>query len=74
MKTDNEILTAKKVKAADSAKYLGIDLRTLYQGLQENKFPFGVAVKRNEWIYHIFAERLVAYKHGLDLINTTLTI
>lgn len=74
MKTDNEILTAKKVKAADAAKYLGIDLRTLYQGLQENKFPFGVAVKRNEWIYHIFAERLVAYKHGLDLINTTLTI
>lgn len=72
--TDYEILTSKKIKAKDAANYLGIDLRILYQGLQENKFPFGIAVKRNEWVYHIFAERLIAYKHGLDLINKEIIV
>ena len=39
--------------------------------MQQKMFPFGVAFKNKEWIYKIFPERLVMYKHGYDMISST---
>lgn len=69
---DEFILSLKKVTVQIAAEYLGISVRNVQAGMQEKMFPFGIALKKKEWIYIIFAERLVMYKHGYDMIPSAL--
>lgn len=73
--TDEEILSMKRVKPTDAAKYLGVDVTTIYFGLQDGIYPFGVAIKSQResgsWIYDIRPRALVEYnKHGrVDMLK-----
>lgn len=68
---DEFILSLKNVTVQIAAEYLGISVRNVQAGMQQKMFPFGVAFKNKEWIYKIFPERLVMYKHGYDMISST---
>lgn len=70
--SDDFILSLKKVTVQIAAEYLGISVRNIQAGMQEKMFPFGIALKKKEWIYIIFPERLVMYKHGYDMIPSAL--
>lgn len=52
----------------EAAKRLGMSTQTLRLALQQNLFPFGVAVKtsKNRYTYAIFETRLEKYLEGLD--------
>lgn len=72
--TDEDILSMKRVKPADAARYLGVDVTTIYYGLQDGMFTFGTAMqspKSENWIYDIRPQALVEYnKHGrIDMIK-----
>lgn len=66
--TDEDILAMQKVKPTDAAKYLGVDVTTIYYGLQDGIFTFGTAIesqKSGGWIYDIRPKALVEYNnHG----------
>lgn len=66
--SDEMILELNKVNSNTAADYLGIPVRNLHEGLQEGKYPFGIAYKKKEWVYIILPERLVQYKHGYDMV------
>lgn len=72
--TDEEILKMKRVKPTDAAAYLGVDVTTIYYGLQDGIFTFGTAIesqKSGGWIYDIRPRALVEYnKHGrVDMVK-----
>lgn len=72
--TDEDILSMKRVKPADAANYLGVDVTTIYYGLQDGIFTFGTALqspKSDGWIYDIRPRALVEYnKHGrVDMVK-----
>ncbi len=53
-----------KISVAEAAKKLNVTTQFLRISLQQNKFPFGVAVDmsgKGRYRYHIFPERLDAY-------------
>lgn len=54
---------------SEAAKKLGMNTQTLRLALQQDKFPFGVAVKtsENRWTYYINEQRLENYLLGLDV-------
>lgn len=56
-----------------AAKYLGVALNFIYDGLQKQVLPIGVAVQsdRGRWTYNIPVDRLKAYKQGADMNITT---
>lgn len=65
--TDEDILNMKRINCKIAGDYLGIPSMAVAVGMQCEKLPIGMAVKRNgsrNWSYYIIAERLVAYKHG----------
>lgn len=66
--TDEDILSMGRVKPTDAANYLCMDVSTIYYGLQDGIFTFGVAIKNKEnskWTYDIRPEALVEYnRHG----------
>lgn len=66
--TDDDIMSMGKVTPQVASYYLGIPVRNIHEGLQGNVIPVGYAYKKNEWVYVIFPERLVKYKHGYDLV------
>jgi len=70
--TDEMILKTARVKTQTAAKYLGIPVRNIQEGLQFGCFPFGTAYKKSEWVYMIFSERLVKYKHGTDVSENAI--
>ena len=51
---------------SEAAKKLGMNTQTLRLALQQNKFPFGVAVKTSEhrFTYYINEEQLKRYLEG----------
>lgn len=53
---------------SQAAKELGMNTQTLRLALQQDKFPFGVAVKTspNRWTYYINADRLKRYLEVRD--------
>lgn len=72
--TDEDILSMKRVKPIDAARYLGVDVSTIYYGLQDGTFTFGTAMqspKSENWIYDIRPKALVEYnKHGrVDMVK-----
>lgn len=68
--TDEMILAGKRVKTQMAAEYLGMPVRNLQEGMQAGVFPFAKAYKKSEWVYMIFPERLVRYKHGHDMVQS----
>lgn len=67
--SDEDILKEKRVQPLTAAKYLGMTYPMLTYQLQEGLLPFGKAVKGKVWTYYIDPEKLVAYKHGGDVLQ-----
>lgn len=67
--TDEDILKEKRVQPLMAAKYLGMTYSMLTDQLQKGMLPFGRAVKGKVWTYYIDPEKLVAYKHGSDVLQ-----
>ena len=52
----------KKVSVKEAAKLMGVSQQFVRIGLQQNRFPFGTAVKMSSrWTYYINEEKLLAY-------------
>lgn len=64
--TDEEILSYPNVPVDVACRYLGTSSPTLYYALQDERAPFGFAVKspKGGWTYNISPGALVKYKHG----------
>ena len=58
---------------SEAAKKLGMNTQTLRLALQQQLFPFGVAVKtsENRYTYKIFSKRLEKYLEGSDSDDST---
>ena len=54
---------------SDAAKQLGMATQTLRLGLQQDKFPFGTAIRTSEkrFTYYVNEERLNKYMKGRDI-------
>ena len=65
--TDEEIMGLTKVTPQIASSYLGVPVRNIQEGMQNNVLPIGYAYKKNEWVYVIMPERLIRWKHGLDM-------
>ena len=46
---------------SEAAAILGVTPQFLRLGLQQDRFPFGTAVKFRRWAYYINSERFCAY-------------
>lgn len=64
--TDEEILRYDNVPVDVAARYIGWSTATIYYALQDERAPFGMAVKspKGGWAYNISPGALVRYKHG----------
>lgn len=56
-----------------AAKYLGVALNFVYDGLKQKALPIGTAVQseKGRWTYNIPCDRLKAYASGIDVLQTT---
>lgn len=64
---DEEILRHPNVPVALAARYIGSSTPTIYQGLQDERLPFGFATYNpttQTWTYNISPGLLVKYKRG----------
>lgn len=54
---------------SEAAKQLGMATQTLRLGLQQDKFPFGTAIRTSEkrFTYYVNEERLKNYMEGRDI-------
>lgn len=54
---------------SEAAKQLGMTTQTLRLGLQQDKFPFGTAIRTSEkrFTYYVNEERLKNYLEGRDI-------
>lgn len=66
--TDEDIMSMTRVTPQVASCYLGIPVRNIHEGMQENKIPIGYSYKKSEWVYIIIPERLIKFKHGYDLV------
>lgn len=57
----------KSLTITEAADLMGIPPQLLRMGLQQGRFPFGVAVKMKRWAYYINADRLFAYLEAKDM-------
>lgn len=63
-----------KITIQQAAKIMGVTPRFLHLGLQNDKFPFGTAVKfEKQWRYYINAERFHKWMSGEDLGDTSIS-
>lgn len=64
--TDEEVLAYTNVPVDVAAKYIGWSTTTIYYALQDQRAPFGMAVKspNGGWAYNISPGLLVRYKRG----------
>ena len=65
--SDNEIMELSRVTPQVASDYLGVPVRNIQEGMQNDKLPIGYAYKKSEWVYVIMPERLVRWKHGFDM-------
>jgi hypothetical protein len=58
-----------KMLVSEAAKQLGMATQTLRLGLQQDKFPFGTAIRTSEkrFTYYVNEERLKNYLKGRDI-------
>lgn len=64
--TDEDILSMQSVLPTTAAKYIHETPTFVRFGLQQNRLPFGSAIKNpsGKWSYHISPGLLVAYQRG----------
>lgn len=64
--TEQEISEFSNVPVDVAASFIGCSTPTLYRALQEERAPFGFAVKNPEgqWAYNISPGAILKYKHG----------
>lgn len=64
--TEDEILCQNNVPVEMAARFIGWSSPTLYYALQDERAPFGIAVKspKGGWAYNISPGLLVKYKRG----------
>lgn len=63
--TEEEIMGYANVPAELAARYIGWSSTTIYRALQEERAPFGFAVRcTGNWAYNISPGLLVRYKRG----------
>jgi len=64
--SDEDILGYQNVPVTVAARYIGWSSTTIYQALQEDRAPFGFAVrcKSGGWAYNISPGLLVKYRRG----------
>ena len=55
------------VPIAVAAKMLGKNALYVRESLKDGSYPFGNAVKRDDWSFNIPTERFIAYLSGEDL-------
>ena len=56
----------KKIPPTEAARKMGVSPQFIRCGLQQNKFPFGVAVKMNkQWAYYINESKFNKYLNNL---------
>ncbi len=57
-----------RLSVVSAAEIMDVDPQFLRLGLQQGRFPFGVAVKmKKRWAYYISADRFYAYLRGEDI-------
>lgn len=63
---EEEILRQDNVPVEMAARFIGWSAPTLYYALQEQRAPFGIAVRspKGGWTYNISPGLLVKYKRG----------
>ena len=54
--SDSEIMELSKITPMIASIYLGIPVRNIQEGMQNDKLPIGYAYKKNEWDYVIIPE------------------
>lgn len=60
--TDEQIAAMDNVTPEIAGKYIGKSAEFVRIGLILGKFPFGVAFKKTQYVYHIPGPALVRYK------------
>lgn len=67
--TEQDLLKYGKVPVYIAAAYCHLGNVAMADGLQQGRFPFGVAIKNREggWNYCIPPKRLIAWYNGTDL-------
>lgn len=61
--TLNQIEKTKPLKLTikEASEIMDVTPRFLQLALQQNRFPFGVAVEGERWVYYINTERFIHY-------------
>ena len=53
-----------KLTVKQAAAIMDVTPRLLQMGLQQGRFPFGVGVEMDSWVYWISSERFIKYMTG----------
>jgi hypothetical protein len=66
IKTLDDVIKYRPIKLSvnQAAKIMGITPKFLQMGLQQEKFPFGVGVRFEQWEHYINTERFIKYMKG----------
>lgn len=57
-----------KITVKEAAKIMGVTPRYIQYGLQQERLPFGTAVKmEGRWSYYINTERFIKYMNAGDM-------
>lgn len=59
-----EVQRPAKITVAVAAKIMQVTPRFVQMGLQQDKFPFGTAVKMKRWSYYINTDEFIQYMKG----------
>ena len=61
---DIEKMRTPKLTIKEAASIMNVTPKFLQLSLQQNRFPFGTAVKGDRWVYYINTERFIQYMKG----------
>lgn len=56
----------KKIPVKVAAKMMNTNPQFVRYGLQQNKFPFGFAVKMKQWAYVIYEDKLIQWLNSTE--------
>ncbi len=56
-----------KLTILEASTVMNVTPRFLQLALQQNKFPFGIGVEGDRWVYYINTERFIKYMKGEDM-------
>lgn len=55
-----------RITVVEASTIMNTDPQMLRIALQQERFPFGVAVKNKRWSYYINTERFIKYMRAID--------